>query len=272
MVCSGLRSDVDRAVEQRRQERDDDRDHRQGQDRRSCDRGGVSRSSPAAIDDARRLPDPADLLDSFHGCLTARRRSRPSAGRPEQDQRHQERDDEEHPGERRAVRHLLEREEGLVEVQVVEQGLAARLAGAVEEDERHEEVLENRDHRQDQRVEDDRRHHRDRHVAELGPPAGAIDLGRVVQLGRDPAQAGEIDDDARPDAPDADDHEGRVDPPDVEQPAGRVLDADEPEELVDPAGIAEHVLPDQDACHERHDVGHETGGPGRGRCPGDGGC
>ena len=42
---------------------------------------------------------------------------------------------------------------------------------------------------------------------------------------------------------------------------GGFCDADEPEELVDPAGIAEHVLPDQHARHERHDVGQEEEDP-----------
>ena len=47
----------------------------------ACDRGGVARPSPASLDEAGRLADAADLVDGFHGCLTARRRSRPSAGR-----------------------------------------------------------------------------------------------------------------------------------------------------------------------------------------------
>ena len=68
------------------------------------------------------------------------------------------------------------------------------------------------------------------------------------------------------DAPDADEHQARVDPQRVEQPVRRVGDADEPQDAVDPAGLrVEHPLPDEDAGHERHDVGQEEQHPEAGR-------
>ena len=40
------------------------------------------------------------------------------------------------------------------------------------------------------------------------------------------------------------------------------------QELVDPAALAEHLLPSQDAGHERHDVGHEEERPEQALAPG----
>src|SRR5215208_1064415 len=81
----------------------------------------------------------------------------PASREPEQHDGDDEGDGEQEPRQRRAVRHLLEVEEGLVEVQVVEERRAARLSGSVLEDERDEEVLEHLDDAQDDREEDHRR-------------------------------------------------------------------------------------------------------------------
>src|SRR5690242_304149 len=70
-------------------------------------------------------------------------------GQAEEDERDDERDREEQPRHRGAVGKLLEREERLVEVQVEEEGGAARLTGPVLEHERDEEVLEHLDHAED---------------------------------------------------------------------------------------------------------------------------
>jgi len=95
-------------------------------------------------------------------------------------------------------------------------------------------------------------------VAELRPRAGAVDPRRVVELARDPAEASEVDDHSAADPPDPEQDEARIDPGRILEPVRRVGDADQAEELVDPAAVdVEHRLPDEDARHERHDVGHE---------------
>ena len=62
------------------------------------------------------------------------------------------------------------------------------------------------------------------------PRAGAVDAGRVVQLGRDALEPGEVDDHAGADPPDAHDHEPRVDPGRVVEPGRRVRDPERLEE------------------------------------------
>ena len=63
-------------------------------------------------------------------------------------------------------------------------------------------------------------------LPELLEAGRTVDLRRVIQLGGDSAQTGEVDDHARPDPPDGHDHEGGIDPADVEQPLGQVLPAE----------------------------------------------
>src|SRR5258706_14423084 len=84
----------------------------------------------------------------------------PAARRPEHDERDRQCDAEKQPGEGRAVREVLEVERLFVDDEIEEERRAARLTGPVVEDERDEEILEDVDDAEDQRVEDDRRHHR----------------------------------------------------------------------------------------------------------------
>ena len=203
VTCSVVLMATVDTTEQRRQERGQDHDRDERQDERSAPVAAFARRA-AGRAGRDREPSPAgarqvDRARSIRpSAQRPRRRSRPSAARARTGRSvMHERDREQEPGQRRPVGHVLEREEVLVDVEVVEERRPARLAGPVLEDERHEEVLEHLDHAEHQRVEDDRRHHRDGDVAESRPGAGAVDPGRVVQLGRDALEPGEVDDHRR---------------------------------------------------------------------------
>src|SRR3954471_140842 len=128
----------------------------------SGDRNAMSTAANAVVTSAVRVHSAADrcrrggfaeaarsLVPGVVTALIADARSSlarvedPASGEREQHQRHEQRDREQEPRERGAVRHLLECEERLVEVEVVEVRGAGRLARAVLQHERDEEVLEN---------------------------------------------------------------------------------------------------------------------------------
>ena len=62
------------------------------------------------------------------------------------------------------------------------------------EEERLEEDLSGADDLEDERDEEDAPQLRQRDVADLVPEGGAVDLGGIVELGRDAGQRREIDD------------------------------------------------------------------------------
>src|SRR5207249_3622358 len=106
----------------------------------------------------------------------------PEAGGAEDQEREGKDDDEEDPGEGRAVADLELLEGFAVEVEAVEEGRILGAAGAAEEDEGRGKDLEGADDSHDQIEKDDGREHGERHRAELGEDSRAVDLGGVVKL------------------------------------------------------------------------------------------
>ena len=80
-----------------------------------------------------------------------------------------------------------------VQLEVDEQRRVVGVAAAVGQRVRLGEVLERHDQDDDQVVEQDRRHQRDRDPAEERPWPGAVDPRRLVHLGRDRLEAGDVD-------------------------------------------------------------------------------
>ncbi len=92
------------------------------------------------------------------------------------------------------IAHLAELERLLVEVEDVSQQGVVRARGgraATGQDVGGREHLQAEAEADDQVIEDDRRHQRERDVAERLPAAGAIDPCRLIQLHRDAAEPGE---------------------------------------------------------------------------------
>ena len=120
---------------------------------------------------------------------------------------------------------------------------------------RLEEHLGGPDDLQDEGDEQDAAQLRHRDVPDLAPDAGAVDLGRVVQLGRDGGQRGEVDDHgAAGGRPGGLEHERRHRPRRALQP-GLGRDADPAEDRVEHAlgpRVVEE-LPQQHRDDRRHD-------------------
>jgi hypothetical protein len=80
----------------------------------------------------------------------------------------------------------------------------------------------------------------------------------VVELARHVLKAGQVDDDAAADAPQADEHQGGIDPCRVVEPVRPVDPEQEIQRAVDPARLGvEHAAPGEDGRHEGDDVRHE---------------
>ena len=128
-----------------------------------------------------------------------------------------------HPGDRRGVAHLQVLEGVAVEVDREQQG--GVVGAALGHDEGFGEDLQRADDAQDQVEEGDVGDQRHGDGEETAPAAGAVDLGRFVEILGDPLQAGEEDQHAAARRPEAGDDQRRHRPALVDQPA-RTADAD----------------------------------------------
>lgn len=187
----------------------------------------------------------------------------PVLGRAKQEHRDDEDHHKQQPRHGRAIGHVLEGKEGLVQIQIVEHRRPTRSASTVVDHQRHQEELEEPNHPQDQVVEDHRRNHGEGHVAEGLPTVGPIHFRRIIQRGGHPLQTGQEDEHGVANAPDAHDDVGGIDPGHAVGPGGQHLfgDAHGQQGPVNPTGFRiEHTTPEEDSGHEGHDVGHVEGG------------
>ena len=146
---------------------------------------------------------------------------------------------------------MEEAERLTVEVEVEEERRAVRVTASIADDVRLGEVLERRDERDDQVVEEDRRDHRQGDVAKARPPACAVDPCRVVELGRDALQACDEDQHHVPDAPQAHQRQRRPDPDRALEPV-RPRDTDRLKRVVEPPVVGvQHADPNHRAGHDR---------------------
>ena len=135
-------------------------------------------------------------------------------------------DHQQHDRHRRRVAHVEEAKALLVEQQRVEHrralgvaeavGGVRRVAGAAADDAaRHvglREVLQRLDHADDHGEQEHRAHRRQRDPAQPLQRAGAVELGRLVEVARNVEQRGEEDDHRVADAPEPEQHERRLRP------------------------------------------------------------
>ena len=191
----------------------------------------------------------------------------------ELDRRDAEDDHEQQPGHRGRQPEVELPERLLEQVDPEEQRGVRRTAGAVAEEQqvRLVEDLQRRDGVDDGQEEQRRRDQRNGDREELTDPAGSVGLGRLVELTRHVLQRREQDHHRAGDRPQAHDHDGRLDPVRVGQPL-RAGNAEQPEELVDRAGIAvEQQQEDRGGRHHRGHLGQEEDGPEHARTPAYGG-
>src|SRR3954447_9782608 len=140
---------------------------------------------------------------------------------PELDERDDPDDHEQHPGERRGVAHPERLERLAEDVDDVEQGrVTAGRALPLSEEDRVDlrEQLERRDGVDDDREEKRAADERQSDAPEPLPAARAIDMGGLVELGRDVPERREQDDDGAADAPQHHQDDAVLDPRWVVQP------------------------------------------------------
>ena len=132
-------------------------------------------------------------------------------------------DDHQDERQRRSVAHV-EVVEGLF-IEVVEVEIGGLQRAALGDDKGLGEDLEGIDQLDDQQKEEGRRQQGQGDAPEALPAVGAVELGGLVQMGRDVLQAGQVDHRAAAHAPDAHQRHRGQRPVRIPEPA-RSLDAD----------------------------------------------
>ena len=143
-------------------------------------------------------------------------------------------------------------EQGVLDA--ADRGVVGGARDAVADHEGLREQLEGCD-RPDDQVEQDRgADHRDRHVAQLHPRPGAVDLCRLVQGPRHALERAQVDDHDVAGGPDHQQDQPVLGPARIEEPAGP-LDAEERQHLVEEAGrrVEQEHEQERPSDHGDHD-------------------